>query len=234
MTITSPAQIPFDFGNQQYSDFKSFFPGQNQALVNLLMLVANNEVQHSLYLWVNKTSGKTHLLQASCRYANERALQVAYIPLKQYKDISIEILHDLGEMDLVCIDDLESICGVIEWQQGITWLYNELRDNKHSIIFSASLAINEINIELEDLRSRLTWDQIFQIKEADEDIKIRILKQEDERRSFELSDEVTRYLIHRVDRNLSSLLNFLDRIDYASLAEKKKITIPFVKRIIQE
>ena len=232
MTIASPAQIPFDFGNQQRSDFDSFLPGENQALIDQLKLIADNSIKHGLYLWGQKATGKTHLLQAICRKASEQGLQVAYIPLTQHQEISIEMLHDLGDMDLVCIDDLESIQGLREWQQGLTWLYNELRDNGHSIIFSANQSPKNISLELEDLRSRLSWDQVVQIKQADEDIKTQILKQEAQNRSFELSDEVIDYLMRRVNRDLESLIDILDKIDHASLVEKKKITIPFVKNII--
>ena len=49
------------------------------------------------------------------------------------------MLHDLGSMDIVCIDDLESICSEVEWQQGLTWLYNELKDNNHSMLISGNV-----------------------------------------------------------------------------------------------
>ena len=44
--------------------------------------------------------------------------------------------------------------------------------------------------------------------------------------------EKVQYLMRRVDRDLSSLLKILDKIDHASLAAKRKITIPFVKELI--
>ncbi len=226
------AQIPFHFGDWQKHDFDSFLPGENQKLMALLMLIAKNEVRHRLYLWGAKSVGKTHLLQATCRQANEYGLRAAYIPLKQHAKISVDILHDLGEMDLIGVDDLETIRGAIEWQQGLIWLYNELRDQSRSLLFGATVSPQNIMLELADLTSRLAWDQVFQVKEANEAVKIQILKQKAKRRSLELSDEVIDYLIRRVKRDLNSLINLLDAIDHASLTAKRRVTIPFIKEFI--
>jgi len=230
---SSSAQIPFQFGDFQKNDLASFLSGKNQDLLTLINLITNKEEEsHRLYLWGESGTGKTHLLQAACKQAAENNLHVAYIPLKQLSELSAEMLHDLGELDLVCVDDLECVAGQIEWQQGLTWLYNELRDNQHSMIISGNKSPTNIDLEVEDLKSRLSWDQVAQIKSPDDDLKIEILKQKANARSFELSDEVIEYLIRRVDRDLGSLIEVLDKIDHASLAAKRKITIPFVKGLI--
>jgi DnaA family protein len=229
---SSVAQIPFQFGNNQQYDLASFLTGENETVLHILKTIINNETPHRLYLWGAQGSGKTHLLQAVCKQASERNLHIAYIPLKQLDEFSIEMLHDLGELDIVCIDDLECVAGQIEWQQGLTWLYNELRDNGHSLIISANVSATSIALEIDDLKSRLSWDQVYQIKPASDELKIQILKQKAKLRSFELGDDVIEFIIRRVDRDLTSLIAILDQIDHASLAAKRKITIPFVKELI--
>lgn len=229
---SSSKQIPFQFGDFQKNDLASFIVGENGGLIKLIKQIADKESNHVLYLWGEAGTGKTHLLQAACKQAAESEHHVAYIPLKQIEELSAEMLHDLGELDLVCIDDIESVIGKTEWQQGLTWLYNELKDNHHSLIFSGNHSSANIEIELDDLKSRLSSDQVIQIKSPDDELKIEILKQKANERSFELSDEVTEFLIRRVERDLVSLIELLDKIDHASLAEKRKITIPFVKELI--
>lgn len=229
---SSSKQIPFQFGDFQKNDLVSFLAGENGNLIKLLKQIANKESNHVLYLWGEAGTGKTHLLQAACKQAAESDLHVAYIPLNQIEELSAEMLHDLGELDLVCIDDVESMIGQLEWQQGLTWLYNELKDNKHSLIISGNKSPANSGLELDDLKSRLSSDQVIQIKSPNDDLKIKILKQKAKERSFELSDEVIEFLMRRVERNLSSLIDILDKIDHASLAAKRKITIPFVKELI--
>jgi len=229
---SSVTQIPFQFENNQQHNIASYLSGENETLLQLLKSIASAESVHSLYLWGLQGTGKSHLLQAVSKQANEIDLHVAYIPLKQLNDISVEILHDLGDLDIVCIDDLECVVGHSEWQQGLTWLYNELRDNRHSIVMSANISPTNIPLEVDDLKSRLSWDQVYQIKPPNDELKIQILKQKARHRSFELSDEVIEFIIRRVDRDLSTLMSILDKIDHASLAAKRKITIPFVKELI--
>ncbi len=229
---TESSQLLFEFGNYNQFKLDSFLPGKNSSLLNLVYKISKNESQHCLYLWGKKTTGKTHLLQAACTAANNKGLSVSYIPLNQFNELSPEILHDLGMLDLVCIDDLDKICGEIEWQQSLTWLYNELRDNNHSLILGASESPKDIKLEVSDLKSRLVWDQVFQIIPPDDELKIRILKNRAEESGFDLTDEVIEFLMRRVNRDLASLIEILEKIDRASLVAKRKITVPFVRELI--
>ena len=83
------------------------------------------------------------------------------------------------------------------------------------------------------LKDQSMMDHVLKIvSDTDSRLIIKILKQKAHARSFELSDDVVEYLIVRVNRDLGSLMEVLDKIDHASLAAKRKITIPFVKELI--
>ena len=228
----SLTQIPFKFDNFKKRDFDSFFLGENKDLLYFLNTMIKTRSNNSIYIWGPQGTGKTHLLQAACKQANEMDWHVTYIPLEQYRDFSIDILDGLGKLDLVCIDDLEFIIDNIEWQQRVTLLFNEIRDNKNSIIISSKISPNNIKIDLDDLKSRLVWGHVFKIKAADDELKIKILKKEANERSFNLNDDVVEFLIRRSNRDLTSLIEILDEIDRSSLAAKRKITVPFVKELI--
>jgi|TARA_B100001758_G_scaffold66030_2_gene55165 DnaA family protein len=228
----SLTQIPFKFDNFKKRDFDSFFQGENKDLLYFLNTMIKTKSNNSIYIWGPQGTGKTHLLQAACKKANEMDWHVTYIPLEQYRDFSIDILDGLGKLDLVCIDDLEFIIDNIEWQQRVTLLFNEIRDNKNSIIISSKISPNNIKIDLDDLKSRLVWGHVFKIKAADDELKIKILKKEANERSFNLNDDVVEFLIRRSNRDLTSLIEILDEIDRSSLAAKRKITVPFVKELI--
>ena len=80
-------------------------------------------------------------------------------------------------------------------------------------------------------RDSKEFNSIFAFEQS-ETMPFQILKDKARERSFELGDEVIDFLIRRVDRDLTSLLTILDEIDHASLAEKRKITIPFIKEYL--
>ena len=225
-------QIPFEFGNFQKIDFTSFIEGENQDLLDFLNTMTKKKKNDCLYIWGSQGTGKTHLLQAACKQADDMNSQVTYIPLKQYEEFDSEIFNGLGKLDLICVDDLEFISGNLEWQQRLTLLYNEIRDNNNSIIISSTSSPKNIKIELDDLKSRLVWGQVYKINPPNDELKIEILKRKASERSFELSESVAEFLIHRTDRDLNSLIKILDVIDHSSLAAKRKVTIPFVKKLI--
>ena len=225
-------QIPFEFGNFQKIDFASFIEGENQDLLDFLITVTKKKKNDCLYIWGSQGTGKTHLLQAACKQADDMNSQVTYIPLKQHEEFDSEIFNGLGKLDLICVDDLEFISGNLEWQQRLTLLYNEIRDNNNSIIISSTSSPKNIKIELDDLKSRLVWGQVHKIRPPNDELKIEILKRKASERSFELSESVAEFLIHRTDRDLNSLIKILDVIDHSSLAAKRKVTIPFVKKLI--
>ena len=229
---TSLPQIPFDFNNFKKRDFDSFFQGDNKDLLSFLKIMIKNKKNDSLYIWGQNGVGKTHLLQATCKQLSEMDCRVTYIPLKQYKDFSVDMLNDLGKLDLICLDDLELIINNIDWQKRITLLFNEIRDNQNSIIISSKISPKHIKIDLKDLKSRLVWGHVFKIKPANDELKIKILKKEAIERSFKPNDDVAEFLIRRSDRDLNSLIEVLNEIDRLSLSAKRKITIPFIKELV--
>ena len=51
-------------------------------------------------------------------------------------------------------------------------------------------------------------------------------------RGFELPEDVGRFLLKRLDREMRTLFDTLDRLDRASISAQRKLTIPFVKEAL--
>ena len=52
------------------------------------------------------------------------------------------------------------------------------------------------------------------------------------KRGLILSDEAANFLINRLSRTMSNLITSLDILDKASIREQRKITIPFIKDVL--
>ena len=52
-------------------------------------------------------------------------------------------------------------------------------------------------------------------------------------RGFEMPEDVCRFLLKRLDREMRSLFMTLDQLDHASITAQRKLTIPFVKEILK-
>ncbi len=52
------------------------------------------------------------------------------------------------------------------------------------------------------------------------------------RLGLQLQDEVAKYLLHRMPRDMHQLFDMLEQLDHQSLAKQRKLTIPFVKQAL--
>lgn len=134
----------------------------------------------------------------------------------------------------MCLDDIDSIAKSDLWQNEVFHLYNELRAQGCPIVFGSHSSPSELPISLADLRSRLLAGETWALEELTDEDKLAALQQRASGRGFNLSDSVARYLIGRQRRDMTSLINILDKLDRLSLEQKKLITLPFVKSLIDQ
>jgi DnaA family protein len=85
----------------------------------------------------------------------------------------------------------------------------------------------------EDLKSRLAWGLVYQVKPLTDAEKALTLRAEAARRGLKLSDEVVWYLLTHVRRDLRSLTGLLEHIDRASLERQRAVTLPLVRELIR-
>ena len=69
----------------------------------------------------------------------------------------------------------------------------------------------------------------MQLKDADKQAALQLRAKV---RGLELSDDVAQFLILRLSRDTHVLFSKLGELDAASLAEQRKLTIPFVKKAL--
>lgn len=181
-----------------------------------------------IYAFGAKDSGKSHLLQGACHLAGSAAL---YLPLAQLADFDPgEVLQGVEHMTLVCLDDLDAVVGTDQWELALFDFFNRARDTGCRLLFSASCAPRVMPINLPDLRSRLCWGSVYQLPSAKDEVKQDIFCFRAQRRGLQVPPDVSRYIVSRAPRALSALLALLEQLDSASLAEKRSLSIPFVKQ----
>ena len=71
------------------------------------------------------------------------------------------------------------------------------------------------------------------LRPLDESEQIEALQLRARIRGFELPLETAQYLLRRLPRDMASLCGFLDRLDDASLAAQRPLTVPFVKAVME-
>lgn len=231
--LQPPGQIPLSLGVQDKPGFELFVVGNNTEALHSIKSIAKGIKQTSLYMWGQAGSGVSHLLQAACVLAHDQHRTVAYVPLTDQAGIEPGLLENMDNMDMVCIDDLDLVCGQPHWEQAILYLYNRLRENKRSLLIGAHTSPQALTLQLQDLKSRMSWDLVYHLQVLDDADKIEVLQRRADARAFELPREVAEYIVNRSRRGLPDLLSILDELEQATLAEQRKLTIPFVKSHLQ-
>ena len=212
--------------------FASFYTGYNELLINNLRAVLNKSGFHCLYFWANASSGRTHLLHAACHDLSLSNKLISYIPLEQHLLLTPDILFGLENYDLVCLDNIDQIAGYLQWEEAIFDLFNRLLENSQAkLLITGNNSPKQIPFNLPDLASRLEWGQVYQLNELTDEDKLSALQLRAKLRGFDLSTEVGLFLLKRVERDMRSLFDMLNKLDKATIAEQRKLTIPFIKTV---
>ncbi|MCL5255305.1 MAG: DnaA regulatory inactivator Hda [Gammaproteobacteria bacterium] len=230
--LALPVQLPV------HASFATFVSGKNEAAVShlrgLLSQPWRPEQQFSLFVG-GQGQGKSHLLCALSEVAAERQLHSIYLPLSELKQPdAVQILHGLETYDLIVLDDVDAVTANREWAEGLFALINRLTDQRQGwMVMSAQQNANTMPIELADLRSRLQIAVTFKLDALTDDDKVRALHQHAKMRGLELPKEVGEFLLLRVERDMHALMALLDRLDKASMAQQRRLTVPFVKQVLE-
>jgi DnaA family protein len=99
-------------------------------------------------------------------------------------------------------------------------------------LVAADQPVANLSINMADLSSRLGWGAFYQLKSLDDEQRIAVLKLRAEVRGLELNEEVAQFIYKRCQRDMDTLLTTLAQLDSASLKERRKLTIPFVKEAL--
>lgn len=227
-----PAQLPLGVGLRDDATFANYFPGPNASLVSHLMHQLDEGGELFLYIWGGEGVGRSHLLQAACHAATDRGYRALYLPLDDLGHFPPLMLEDIDRLDLVVIDDLERVVGRRRWEEALFHAFNRLRDKGKRLVVTADAAPRQLPVQLPDLASRLTWGVTFHVQSLDDAGRQAALQLRAHARGLQLTDEVTRYILHRGPRRIDALFEILEALDHASLSAQRRLTIPFVKQAL--
>jgi len=217
-------QLTLNIQLRDDATFENYFSGSNEPVVHNI----KSQTEPYVFLFGDTGTGKSHLLQAACLQAGKNTLPVVYLPLND-PGLMPEMLEGLEEMSLIALDDIQTVIGDEGWERALFNLYNRVREKGATMLVSSTEPLASLNIKLADLKSRLSWGPIFQLGALSDAEKQLALQQRAKNRGLDLTDDVVTYLLKRSPRDMNSLFDLFEKLDKASLVEKRKLTIPFIK-----
>lgn len=225
--MSEVAQLPLAVQLPDDETFATFVAGSNQELLEVLQQLPQGVV----YLWGAEGVGKTHLLHALCAQAQSA---VMYLPLADmHQQVQPEILQGLEYYPLICLDDVDAIVTHEAWCFELFALLNRVKDGgKGTLVVTAKQTPSHLPVALADVQSRLQWGLSMYVRPLTDEDKVSALQLRAKVLGLRLGHEAAQFMVQRLGRDMRTLLGCLARLDRASIAAQRRLTIPFIKDVL--
>jgi DnaA family protein len=219
------AQLPLALALDDHASFATFVRGSNTAAVEHVHALTQGRAD-TLWIWGPAGAGKSHLLQAACRAATAEQKRAMYVALPA---ASPAILADLDSVDLLAIDDVHAVAGDDEWERPLFAILNAFLSRDGALLLAATAPAARCAFLLPDLASRGAGAVTYRLAPLDDENRIDALRLHAAARGLDLETSAAEFLLKRVERDMSAVIDWLARLDRASLSAQKRLTIPFIR-----
>lgn len=224
-------QMALDIALAPVPTLDNFVDVGNEAALAHLRLWAGNSLRSPVptFLWGEGGSGKTHLLRGVREALREQHSRVGWMDASTLHPADFD-----DQWDAVLLDD----CHLYTAEQqaaAFNWFVNA-QSPAHGparwVLAAADRPPADLQLR-EDLRTRLGWGHVFQLRALGETERRAVLRRAADERGVFLSDEVMDFMLSRFSRDLSSLMLLLEQLDGYALRTKRAITIPLIKSMLE-
>jgi DnaA family protein len=223
-------------GMDDVSGIDNFVDTPNSSLLAHLKQKLSERARGALdsysgvYIWGEAGSGKSHLLVAMSQWVRQNTGKTVWL-----ESGHIWTPRSGGALNRVyLLDDVESFVTEPAAEREFLTLIERVKQQNAMLLMTARRPVKTLGIALDDLSSRLRAMECFELQALAEPEKREVLRQRAHQRGIVLSAEVLNWLFTHTARDLGVLLELLERIDVQSLTQKRRVTIPLIKSILDE
>ncbi|PPU91610.1 DnaA regulatory inactivator Hda [Xanthomonas albilineans] len=207
--------------------------GAPTGMLAHLQAVAAGVSSDWVYLSGSTGTGKTHLALALCAAAEQAGRSAAYLPLQAATGRLPDALEALEGRHLVALDGLEAVAGQREDEVALFDFHNRARSAGVTLLYTAHAMPDGLALCLPDLHSRLAQCTRIVLPPLEDADRAAVLRERAQRRGLVLEDAAIDWLLTHVGRDLAGLIGLLERLDRESLAAQRRVTLPFLRRVLQ-
>lgn len=222
-------QLPLAMSLRPEMTLDSFVTGDNHQLLEALHTLATRAEQGQLFLTGPAGSGKSHLLMGTVAEAQAAGHRSAFLPFSELAELPAQMAEGLEQFDLLAFDDLQLVAGKAEWELALFHLFNRARERGARLLFSATTGPAGLRLGLPDLGSRLAWGSSYRIIPLDDSGREKLLLLQARKRGLKMKPQAASWMVSHCSRDPRQLLALLNRLDQASLAARRQLTLAFVR-----
>jgi len=175
-------------------------------------------------------SGKSHLGQVFV--AKTKA--VAITPEELLANDPRGLLSDAGACLLDDMDIAFEEKDHAGLEVALLHLYNTAREAGISILMTGKTPPSRWPLQLADLSSRLKTASVADIGPPDDALLAGVLVKQFADRQLRIDSDVVAFVQLRVERSFVALGRLVEAADRLALSEKRRITVPLVRRVLRE
>ena len=230
--------------------FDNFIVGESNELAYTAARKICVQTAHynPLFIYSPVGMGKTHLLNAiGLEVGNSKKIMFISAERFMYHFVRSIRSHEMVKFkdffrgaDIFIIDDIQFANGKEAMQEEFFHTFNALIEKGAQIVISSDKPPSELDKIQERIRSRMSGGLVIDIQPPDLDLRIKILKSKFEeikinfKESYELSDEVFKFLATEVKSSVREMVGALNRILAFSKIKTKSPDIYECKRILKD
>ncbi|OHR79603.1 DnaA regulatory inactivator Hda [Neisseria sp. HMSC70E02] len=216
-------QLIFDFAERGYPGFDKFLGTENAELVYVLQ----HKHDPFIYVWGEEGAGKSHLLRAWVAQALDAGKKAVYI------DAAATPLTEAAfEAEYLAIDQIEKLGN--EEQALLFAVFNRFRNSGKGFLLLSSEHTPQQLIIREDLRTRMAYCLVYEVKPLTDREKIDALVSMAAARQVTIDPEIFEYLLNHWRRDMDSLMQMLDTLDNYAVTMGKRITLPLLRQLLKQ
>ena len=220
-------QVPLDLVSVPSQDFEHFILADEGAAV---VSALKGRLPDFSYVWGIQGTGKTHGLNA-CRHWQERQMvKSMMVSAEQMKSVPIENILPT-DLQLLLVDDVDVLQGNRDDETLAFNLYNHCKANGVTLIYSASVSPRSDNWCLPDLKSRLNAGQILPLEVLSGPKATLLFEKQLVEKGIAFDSAVIPYVEKHLSSDYPSLCQLLKIIETETLKEKRRLTVPLLKKI---
>jgi DnaA regulatory inactivator Hda len=171
-------------------------------------------------------SGKTHLAQVF--QATSRARLVTETALRQSSPPAI-----VGEAPAVVLENAEDILAR-GLEEPTLHLFNHIQEAGRHLLVTAKEPPSRWKLRLGDLASRMNAAPQAGIGPPEDTLIAALLVKQFSDRQLKVDEGVISFMVSHMERSFAAARSMVAAIDHLSLAERRNITVPLVRKVLKK
>jgi len=252
MNINSPTkQLTLSVHLNTTASFENFYGEANQKIKLQLSHIITDQTETLTYLIGGSGTGKSHLAVSAISFAESLGRTAGYFCMKdlhaalQDPESADSFFYDIRSYSFLVLDNYDCLFqhkpidnnsvpnkSINARERGLFNLFNHFKMSDQQLVLSGQTVPSRCSVDLQDLASRLNSGLLLSLTPLTDLQKEQLLQNIAKQKGFTLDDSLSAFIIKRSGRDLGALLSVLEELEQASLIEKRKLSVPFAKKIL--